>query len=108
MFTFELTLQFHHFQILGKAVDGEEAIQKFASFSEKPDVIVIDHRVPKKNGIEIMNEILKIDNFAKIIFVSADFSVKEEALLKGAFSFLIKPITQEELLFEINNALENA
>ena len=43
----------------------------------------------------------------KIIFVSADVSIKEEALSIGAFSFWVKPFTIDALIHEINRAIES-
>jgi len=65
----------------------------------------MDHRMPKKNGIEASKEILEMDKNSKIIFTSADNSVKEEALSIGAFSFKDKPFTVEQLIENINKAL---
>ena len=65
----------------------------------------MDHRMPKKNGIEASKEILEMDKNSKIIFTSADNSVKEEALSIGAFSFKDKPFTVEGLIGDIKNAL---
>ncbi len=57
----------------------------FKSFLKKPDIILMDHRMPKKNGIEASKEILKINGKTKIIFLSADSSIKEEVLSIGVF-----------------------
>ena len=77
------------------------------SFSEKPKVILMDHRMPLKDGIEASKEILQINNSTKIIFVSADASVKEEALSIGVFCFKDKPFTIENLIDSIQIALES-
>ena len=77
----------------------------FKAFSENPKVILMDHRMPKKNGIDASKEILKIDKNVKIIFTTADISIKEEALSIGAFSFKDKPFTVEGLIGDIKNAL---
>ncbi len=62
--------------------------------------------MPLKDGIETSKEILQIDNSTKIIFVSADVSVKEEALSIGAFCFKDKPFTIENLVNKIKEAFE--
>ena len=59
-------------KVVGCAYDGNEAIQKFKEFNIKPDIIIMDHRLPLKNGIEAMKEILKLEPSMKIIFASAD------------------------------------
>ena len=77
----------------------------FKAFSDKPKVILMDHRMPKKNGIDASKEILKLDKNVKIIFITADNSIKEEALSIGAFSYIDKPFMIEDLIEDINNAL---
>ena len=67
----------------------------------------MDHRMPLKDGIEASKEILQINNNTKIIFVSADVSVKEEALSIGVFCFKDKPFTIENLIDSIQIALES-
>ena len=93
------------FEIAGVANNGEKAVSMFKSFLEKPEVILMDHRMPIKNGLEATKEILKIDNNTKIIFTSADESVKEDALAIGAFSFKNKPFEIEHLISNIEKAL---
>ena len=91
---------------MGIANNGEQAGFMFNSFSEKPKVIFMDHRMPIKNGIEATQEILQIDSNTKIIFTSADARIKEEALALGAFCFMDKPFDIEGLITNIKKALE--
>jgi len=93
--------------VAGIAEDGEEAVIMFKAFLEKPKVILMDHRMPEKTGLEASEEILNIDKKVKIIFVSADISIREEALSIGAFSFWVKPFSLDQLLDEINRAIES-
>ncbi len=62
--------------------------------------------MPIKNGIETTKEILQIDSNAKIIFTSADESVKKEALAIGASSFKDKPFDIKFLISNIRKASE--
>jgi len=55
---------------LGIANNGEEAIKMFRSFNEKPDIIILDYRMPIKNGLDTLKEILQIDHSSRIIFAS--------------------------------------
>ena len=48
--------------------------------------------MPVKNGLDTTIEILAINPDAKIIFISADYTVREKALKAGAIAFLEKPI----------------
>ncbi|MEM2141704.1 MAG: response regulator [Candidatus Thorarchaeota archaeon] len=84
--------------VIDDAYDGLEAIEKFKKMNPKPDVIVMDHRMPNKDGFAVMQEILKIDPNAKIVFVSADARAREPALKSGAKSFGLKPIPIRHML----------
>ncbi|MFW9988851.1 MAG: response regulator [Candidatus Odinarchaeota archaeon] len=95
------------FEVVGTANNGEEAVQLFKSFQRKPDIILMDHRMPKKNGVEATKEILSISNHSKIIFTSADNSIKKEALSVGAVTFLKKPFSIEKLRQSILNVINS-
>jgi DNA-binding response OmpR family regulator len=77
----------------------------FKNFHEKPDIILMDHRIPLKSGIEAAKEILEFDNSVKIIFMSADTSIRDEALENGAVSFKEKPFSLERLFNNIQKVL---
>lgn len=73
------------------AASGEEAIKILSTMPAKPDAVIMDHRMPGKDGIETTKELLKLVPDLTIIFSSADESVREEALRAGAVSFWAKP-----------------
>ena len=89
------------FEIIGTANNGRDAIEKYTNLEGKPDLILMDHRMPIKNGLDAMVEILKINKKEKIIFASADISVKQKAISLGAVVFLDKPFKMERLLIII-------
>ena len=99
-------LTINRYEVAGIAKNGEEAVSMFKSFSEKPEVIIMDYRMPIKNGIEASKEILQINDNTKIIFASGDNSIKEEVLLNGVYSFLDKPFSIRRLITCIKRALE--
>ena len=88
------------------AYDGYEAILTFVSCAPKPHIILMDYRLPTMNGIETTRKILEIDQDAKIIFFSADISVKNDAINAGAFAFIKKPASIKELTDTINNVIK--
>ena len=106
-FFYEQVLTIGGFEMAGIASNGIDAVSVFKSFSNKPKVILMDQRMPEMSGIEASKEILQIDNRVRIIFVSADASVKEEAISIGAFLFLDKLLTIDELIGAINRAIES-
>ncbi|MBY9008299.1 MAG: response regulator [Candidatus Lokiarchaeota archaeon] len=88
------------------SINGKDAVENYRNHSEKPKVIIMDHRMPVMNGVDAMNEILKIDTNTKIIFASADTTMKELSISMGATAFLSKPFKIEELIDLINKAIK--
>jgi len=85
-------------QVVGEAKDGDEAIEKFKEL--RPDVITLDYEMPKKNGIEVIREIMKIKP-TPIVMISS--YTKEGALItlkcleEGAVDFISKDIEKGTL-----------
>ncbi|MFX1596144.1 MAG: response regulator transcription factor, partial [Promethearchaeota archaeon] len=75
------------FRVLGIANNGEEAIKMFKNFAEKPDIIILDYRMPIKNRTQALKEILHIDHNSKIVFASTDKTIKKEIYSYGAMGF---------------------
>ena len=96
------------FRVLGFANNGDEAIKMFRSFTEKPDIIILDYRMPIKNGIDALKEILQIDHNSRVIFASADKTIREEVYSYGAIRFLDKPFTHQKLMDTLNRCLKSA
>jgi DNA-binding response OmpR family regulator len=74
------------------ASNGEEALQKVKE--ERPHLILLDVRMPKMNGLEVLKRVRAIDREVGVIMVTA---VKEEetgrqALRMGAFDYITKPL----------------
>ena len=103
-----MLLEAYGYTVIGSAKNGQEAVDMYKSFSNKPDIIIMDHRMPVKDGIEATKEILQINPKTKIIFASADNSVKEYAQSIGAISFKSKPFSNELLIKNIEKAGQNA
>ena len=106
-FFYEKILEIGGFEVAGIASNGKEAVSMFKSFSNKPKVILMDQRMPEMSGLEASKKILQIDSKVKIIFMSADASVKEEAISIGAFLFIDKIITVSKMIGAINKAFES-
>ena len=86
--------------------NGKDVVESYKNHSEKPKVIIMDYRMPVMNGLDAMKEILEIDKNTKIIFASADTTMKELSISKGATAFLSKPFKIEELINLLNKAIK--
>jgi two-component system chemotaxis response regulator CheY len=86
------------------AYDGLEAIKKYIECTPRPHSILMDYRLPIMNGIDTTKEILKFDPDARIVFLSADIAVKDEAMKAGAFAFLKKPASLKDIIDMVQRA----
>ena len=98
------------FEIIGVANNGEEAVKIYKTLNHKPDIILMDHRMPIKNGIEAMQEILELERDSEekpqVVFASADKTIRRDALAAGAVEFLDKPFSFKKLTNKIKEILE--
>lgn len=92
--------------IAGVAYDGAEAIDKYVHANPKPDVIIMDHRMPVMCGLAALKEILRISPSQKVMFVSADASIEEDVRATGALEFLLKPFRMDDLLERLEHLVE--
>ncbi|HEX7393040.1 MAG TPA: response regulator [Thermoplasmata archaeon] len=91
--------------VVAVASDGEEAVRKYRDMKDKPVIIIMDQRMPVKDGVSATQEILNMDPEATIFFGSADLHIEKEALAAGAKGFLLKPFRIEELLEAIEETI---
>lgn len=78
------------------ATTGNDAVSRF--IEARPEVIILDYRMPQGNGLEAAAQILAMKPSAKIIMLTADGTVLEEAERIGIEIFLEKPISLKRLL----------
>jgi DNA-binding NtrC family response regulator len=95
---FSKMLELKGIQVCFTAYDGRDAVRQFREHNPRPQVVLMDYRLPTINGIETMKEMLELDGGTKFIFISADASVMEEALNNGAAIFLVKPVNMKEVI----------
>jgi two-component system chemotaxis response regulator CheY len=88
--------------IIFVAGNGVEAVDFYCKSVDRPDIVIMDNRMPLMNGIEAMKRILAMGCPVKFIFLSADASVRDEATRMGAV-FLKKPASLRELMQAIES-----
>lgn len=94
-------------EIVAQAYDGIDAIDVYSSLEIKPDVVLMDQRMPRMDGISSTKYLLEMDPDSKVIFLSADESLKAIALKNGATKFLSKPVSMQHLIDSINHVMGN-
>ncbi len=79
------------------AYNGKEALNIVES--DKPDIVLLDVKMPVMNGMEALTEIRKKDKSIKVIMVTAvdDVEKAEEAKRHGALEYITKPLVLEQL-----------
>lgn len=96
-------------EVIGTAWDGKEAIEKIARLS--PDVVTMDLNMPKMDGIEALDIIMREMPLPVIVVSSLNQDIIEEtleALEHGAVDFILKPTElASEKLYQIQNQLIN-
>ncbi|GAB6282683.1 MAG: response regulator [Ignavibacterium sp.] len=103
-FFYKLALRMQRYEI-EEAEDGFVAIKKAKASNPFPEVILLDYRMPGKDGIQTAKEIFEINPNAKIIFISAEPRIKEKVLENGAVGFLNKPVEKQTLLETVSKVL---
>jgi DNA-binding NarL/FixJ family response regulator len=86
------------FKVVGEAGDGQQAIDLFQRL--KPDVTLLDVRMPTMSGIETVKQLIKKWPEARIIMLTTSEMEDEieRALEAGACGYLLKKITRDELV----------
>jgi response regulator RpfG family c-di-GMP phosphodiesterase len=93
------------FEIIVKTT-GEDALESLAEFL--PDLVLLDIRLPKKDGTEVLKEIKIFDRDIQVImmtgFASIDTAVT--SLREGAYDYVNKPFETSQVKTIVKNALE--
>lgn len=98
------SLETKGFQVLF-CKDGNEALTVYQK--EKPDLLVLDVMMPKKDGFTLAQEVRMLDHTTPIIFLTAKSQTKDvvEGFSVGGNDYLKKPFSIEELIVRIENLL---
>lgn len=87
------------FEVSGEAVDGQQAVEQFENL--RPDVVLMDLRMPRLDGIQAIERIREIDPQAAIVILTTydEDELMLRGLRAGARGFLLKD-TNRQILFE--------
>lgn len=98
-------LEFHHF-VVDVADNGKEAVTKV--YGQKYDLVVMDVNMPEMDGIEALTEIKKHDPSAIVLILTAYSNVTDavKVVKEGAYNYLEKPISSDNLVALIKRALK--
>jgi len=79
------------------ALSGEEALPAY--MREKPDVVLLDIKMPGMDGLETLRELKVLDQGANVFMVTAveKDELAKQAMNEGAFDYIIKPVDHNYL-----------
>lgn len=96
-------LEFEEFEV-DEAENGKQGLDK--AKSEQYDVIFCDIKMPEMDGMEVLDGLLKAKVDAPVIMISGHGNIETavQAIKKGAFDFIEKPLDLNRILVTIRNA----
>lgn len=102
----ELCLKETEFQVVGQAVDGEDAVAKVKELN--PDVVLMDIVMPGISGVDALKQIMSANPYVSVFMASSlgTEDMVNEAIKSGAKSFIQKPFVKEEVLRILREALD--
>ncbi len=80
-----------------ESADGEDGVQKAKNL--KPDVVLLDIQLPRKNGVQVLREIKAMDESIEVIMESSVYQddIKKTCMDLGAKAYLKKPVMKKDL-----------
>jgi len=93
-----LLSRYPHFEVVGEAAGADEALQQVSHL--RPDVVVMDIRLPGKSGIEATRDIVEAYPATKVIMLTsfADDDLLFDAITAGASGYVLKQIGSADLV----------
>ncbi|MCX6296200.1 MAG: sigma-54 dependent transcriptional regulator [Bacteroidetes bacterium] len=94
--------------LVDEASDGAEGIAMIQK--EKYDIILCDIKMPKMDGIEVLDKVMQLSSDTPVVMISGHGNIETavEAVKKGAFDFIAKPLDLNRLLVTIRNAMDKS
>ncbi len=98
-----LTFEGHEVILAENGMDGLILVK-----TEKPDVVFCDIKMPKMEGIEVLERIKEFSRETPVIMISGHGTIDTaiEAIKKGAYDFIEKPLDLNRILITIKNATD--
>ncbi|MFB6175355.1 MAG: response regulator [Candidatus Nanohalobium sp.] len=89
-----------------EAENAEEGLEKFEE--ERPDLVLLDIRLPDRDGIDVLEELMDEYDNPNVIMVSIvrEEETKNEAMDLGAEAYVEKPVDEDDLRETVEEVLE--
>ena len=86
------------YDVIAVASDGAKAVSIYERLKDKPDVVILDFRLPTKNGLEVSKEIMAYNNQTDILMISGDPTFDKQAVLSKGIYLMQKPVELNEII----------
>ena len=89
---------------------GSAAVFRNQSAAARPDLYLIDIRLPDGNGVDLLRELRQHEDRTPVVMISGHGTIPDaiEATRAGAFDFLEKPLARERVLLAVRNAIDRS
>ena len=103
---FIIKTNFPEIEVVGDTGDGASAVR--IALCEKPDIVLMDIRMPGMDGLEAAQSILEVLPNTSVVMLTAmdDFNSAKQALTIGAKVYLLKPVRTKDLLDALRTIIE--
>lgn len=100
-----LEYESHQVEVAADGLEGLEAFKK-GGF----DVVLCDIKMPNMDGMEVLEKLFEISSDTPVVMISGHGNIDTavEAIKKGAFDFIEKPLDLNRLLITIRNSLDKS
>ena len=94
-------------KLVAELASGIGALEEYTK--TKPDIVLLDMAMPKKDGLTALKEIIAYDPKAKVIMISASDNQEtvKECINAGASTYVLKPFNFQEVLKIINSVAKS-
>ena len=99
---YETILKKKGYDVVAVASDGAQAITMYQNLVDKPDLIILDFRMPKLNGLQVSREILAENATTEILMISGDPTFDRKAVISRGINLMQKPVEINKIIEEIS------
>lgn len=95
----------HRAILCGCADDGAEALNQIRI--KKPDIVFMDINMPNKNGLEVCEILVKLEDAPHVLILTAhdEFEFAHKAIKLGVFDYLLKPFDEQEITSSLDKCI---
>ena len=88
-------------EVVGETYDGEEVLELYSE--TKPDIVLLDIRMPKMDGLEVLTKLTEVDEDAYVVMMTFmdDDDLVEDCMIAGVKDYLRKDMSLKDMIARI-------